>query len=334
MKNIILNVNEQKKHDIIEKVVLGNITRKEAQYELNLSRQQIYRLINIFNTEGKSGFCHKNRGKNNITKKERNLIEELKQLYFNEYYDYNFIAFYDELNENKKYKGKYDISYSSLYREFLNDDIISPLAHKGTIKLYKEKMNNSIKSTVENIPEEKIELFESRQISFEKAHTRRASNLFVFGQEVQMDACEKIWFGDAVSYLHLSVDKGTKKVLSGWFEYEEITRGYFVLLFNMIINYGIPKRIKTDNRNSFSNRENKTDTTHFGVICNTLDIELVTTSVSTAKANVERENRTFKNRLIAELRHEGITEIDKANKYLNEVFIPKMNKKFSYEVDI
>ena len=42
-------------------------------------------------------------------------------------------------------------------------------------------MNNSIKSTVENIPEEKIELFESRQISFEKAHTRRASNLFVFG---------------------------------------------------------------------------------------------------------------------------------------------------------
>ena len=70
MKNIILNVNEQKKYDIIEKVVLGNITRKEAQYELNLSRQQIYRLINIFNTEGKSGFCHKNRGKNNITKKE------------------------------------------------------------------------------------------------------------------------------------------------------------------------------------------------------------------------------------------------------------------------
>ena len=102
MKNIILNVNEQKKYDIIEKVVLGNITRKEAQYELNLSRQQIYRLINIFNTEGKSGFCHKNRGKNNITKKERNLIEELKQLYFNEYYDYNFIAFYMSLDMLKK----------------------------------------------------------------------------------------------------------------------------------------------------------------------------------------------------------------------------------------
>ena len=313
--------------------MLGNITRKEAQYELNLSRQQIYRLINIFNTEGKSGFCHKNRGKNNITKKERNLIEELKQLYFNEYYDYNFIAFYDELNENKKYKGKYDISYSSLYREFLNDDIISPLAHKGTIKLYKEKMNNSIKSTVENIPEEKIELFESRQISFEKAHTRRASNLFVFGQEVQMDACEKIWFGNIVTYLHLAVDKATKKVLFGWFEYEELTRGYFILLFNIIINYGIPEKIKADNRNSFSNNKNKVDTTQFGMICDILNINLVTTSVATAKSNVERQNKTFKDRLIAEFRHEGINNIDEANKYLNEIFIPKMNKKFSYEID-
>lgn len=327
-----LNHKEQLVYEIIGKVVNGNISRKEAMFELNKSRQQIYRLINIYHSKGKNGFIHGNRGKKSEKKIKRNIIEELEKLYLDEFYDFNFEAFFEEINEKEKYKDKYDISYSSLYNYFLNDDIISPIAHKGTIKLYNERMNNAINNN-EEIQEEKIELFQSRQISFEQAHTRRASNMFGFGQEVQMDACEKIWFGDVVSYLHLSVDKGTKKVLSGWFEYEEITRGYFVLLFNMIINYGIPKRIKTDNRNSFSNRENKTDTTHFGVICNTLDIELVTTSVSTAKANVERENRTFKNRLIAELRHEGITDIDKANKYLNEVFIPKMNKKFSYEVD-
>ena len=75
------------------------------------------------------------------------------------------------------------------------------------------------------------------------------------------------------------------------------------------------------------------DTTKFGKICNALNIELITTSVATAKANVERENRTFKNRLIAELRHEGITDIDEANKYLNELFIPKINKKFSYQIN-
>lgn len=193
-------------------------------------------------------------------------------------------------------------------------------------------MNKAINNK-EKIQNEKMDLFQSRQISFEKTHTRRSNNMFGFGQEVQMDACEKIWFGGIVSYLHLAVDKATKKVLFGWFEYEEITRGYFVLLFNMIINYGIPKKIKTDNRNSFSNKNNEIYSTQFGIICDMLDIELDTTSLPTAKANVERENKTFKDRLIAEFRHENITNIDEANKYLNEIFIPKMNKKFSYEIN-
>ena len=59
-----------------------------------------------------------------------------------------------------------------------------------------------------------------------------------------MDACEKLWLGGIVSYLHLAVDKATKKVLFGWFEFEEITRSYYVLLFHIIINYGILLKLK------------------------------------------------------------------------------------------
>ena len=327
-----LNEKEQKIFDIIDKVVNGTLTRKEAMFELNKSRQQIYNLIKIYNENGKEGFIHKNKGKIPSNKLDTNFIKELENLYLNEYYDYNFQAFYEELNENEKYKGKYDISYSSLHMHFLNDEIISPTAHKETIRLYNERMNNAINNK-EDIKEEKVELFQSRQISFEKAHIRRSSNMYAFGQEVQMDASPKIWFGDVVTHLHLAVDKATKKVLFGWFEYEEITRAYFILLFNTIINYGIPKRIKTDNRTTFSNQDNDVETTQFGRICIALGIELITTSIATAKPNVERENRTFKERLIAELRHEGITDIDEANRYLNEIFIPKMNKKFSYEID-
>lgn len=321
-----LNDKEQHSFEVIDKVVNGEMTRKEAQFELNKSRQQIYRLILIYLNEGKEGFIHKNRGKVSKNKIDKNIIEELEQLYLNEYYDYNFEHFFEEI------KDRYNISYPSLYRRFLSDDIISPIAHKETIKLYNERMNNAINSNA-NIQEEKVELFQSRQIAFEKAHIRRSSNLYVFGQEIQMDASPKIWFGEIVTHLHLSVDKGTKKVLFGWFEYEEITRAYFILLFNTIINYGIPKRIKTDNRTTFSNLANKVDTTQFGRICIDLGIELITTSIATAKANVERENGVFKNRLIAELRHEGIADIDEANRYLNEEFIPKINKKFSYEIN-
>ena len=101
---------------------------------------------------------------------------------------------------------------------------------------------------------------------------------------------------------------------------------------------GYTAKIKADNRSSFSannakNKDIKLFLTQFGKVCEKLDITLETTSIPTAKAHIERENKTFKDRLIAELRHEGITTIDEANRYLNEIFIPKMNEKFSYAID-
>lgn len=329
----MLNDKEKKKYEIIEKVINGLMTRKEASIELKLSLKQIDRLKRFYHSKGKNGFIHGNRGKANPNKKDDKLIEELENLYLEKHYDFNFEHFYEE-----HVFGKYDISYDVMLKRFTKDDIISPLAHKNTVKEYKNRMNTVIKEDDSNIKEEKIELFKSRIIETEKAHPRRSNNLYVFGQEVQMDACNKMWFGGIPSFLHLAVDKATKKVLFGWFEYEEITRGYYVLLFNIIINYGIPQKIKADNRSTFSannakNKGKKVFMTQFGKVCEQLDIVLHTTSVSTAKANVERENKTFKDRLIAELRYEGITDIDEANKYLNEVFIPKMNKRFSYAID-
>ena len=329
----MLNECEKNKFDTISKFVSKEITIKEVADKLNITERQIYRLKKIYIEQGEKGFIQKGRGKANPNKKSDKLIEELENLYLEKHYDFNFEHFYED-----HVFGKYDISYDVMLKRFTKDDIISPLAHKNTVKEYKNRMNTVIKEDDSNIKEEKIELFKSRIIETEKAHPRRSNNLYVFGQEVQMDACNKMWFGGIPSFLHLAVDKATKKVLFGWFEYEEITRGYFVVLFNMIINYGIPAKIKADNRSTFSvnnakNKDKKLFMTQFGKVCERLDIVLHTTSVSTAKANVERENETFKNRLIAELRYEDITDIDEANKYLNEVFIPKMNKKFSYTID-
>ena len=295
----MLNDKENEKYNIIEKVVNGTMTRKEAMCVLKKSRQQIYRLINLYYSEGKEGFIHGNRGKNNPNKINENLIKKLEELYLKDCYDFNFEQFYEE-----EIFGKYDISYDAMLKRFTSNDIISPLAHKKTVKAYNEKMKSIIDNTGDDGNDSKIELYNSRMIEVEKAHIRRSNNLYVFGQEVQMDACEKLWFGGIVSYLHLAVDKATKKVLFGWFEFEEMTRGYYVLLFHIIINYGIPAKIKADNRSSFSannakNKDKKVFLTQFGKACEELNIVLETTSVSTAKANVERENRTFKNRLIA-----------------------------------
>lgn len=248
----MLNEYEQKKYEIISKLVSKEIDIKETMKLLDLKECQIYRLKKVFITEGKNGFIHKNRGKENPNKIDNNLIEELENLYLEKHHDFNFEHFYEDY-----VYGKYDISYDAMLKRFTQDDIISPLAHKRTVQLYKEKMKTLIKEDSSNKNEEKVELFKSRIMEAEKAHPRRSNNLYVFGQEVQMDACQKMWFGGIPSFLHLAVDKATKKVLFGWFEYEEITIGYYVVLFHIIINYGIPAKIKADNRSSFSANNTK-----------------------------------------------------------------------------
>lgn len=58
-----LKKEELKKYEIIEKVINGEYSKKEAEEKLKLSRRQINRLVEKLNKQGKEGFIHKNRGK-------------------------------------------------------------------------------------------------------------------------------------------------------------------------------------------------------------------------------------------------------------------------------
>ena len=317
--------------ETIKKVVAKELTQKEAATKLGISDRQVRRIIFKYKQLGEDAFVHKNSGRPSNNKKIPNDIsDEIVETYLNEFSDFGFSHFYEE------YGYKYGISFSAMINIFIASEIISPYAQHKTVKLYNENMKKAIRE--KSITKEQKKLFEQRkQEEFEK-HIRKSTLHYSFGQEVQMDAAFWIWFGTEETALHLAVDKATKKVLYGWFDYEETTNAYMVVLMNMIKNYGIPEKIKTDKRNSFSINnakcsKSKLNVTQFGRMCEDLEINLVYSSDPLFKPNAERENGTFKRRLKAELRHEGITKIDDANKYLNEVFIPKMNKRFSYDIN-
>ena len=316
--------------EIINKVIYKELTQKEAAIKLGITDRQVRRIIKKYNTIGDAAFVHKNLNNQNAKKIPEDISTEIINEYLTEFSDYNFTHFYEEQGY------KYGISFSAMITIFTNNDIISPYAQHKTIKLYNENMKNAIRDKTITEPQEK--LFEQRkQEEFEK-HIRKSTLHYSFGEKVQMDAAFWIWFGTEETALHLAVDKATKKVLSGYFDYEETTSAYLIVLMNVIINFGIPQRIKTDKRNSFSinnarSSKSKLNVTQFGRICEDLEIELLCNSNPLFKPNAERENGTFKRRLKAELRHNGITTIDEANKYLNEVFIPKINSRFSYEIN-
>lgn len=323
-----LSKKEEEKYNVIQKVVDGEYTKQEAIEELGICIRQINRLIKKFEIEGKEGFIHKTKGKESKRKISAEIREEIVNLYITEYFDYNFTHFYEEIQD------KYSISYKTLDNILTEADIISPEAQHKTVKLYNANMKKAIRE--KHITSKQLKLYNIRQEEEKQKHIRRSSLLYNFGQELQMDAAFAIWYGNAARALHLAVDKATKKVLYGWFDVQETTRAYFIMLMNLILNYGIPKKIKTDKRGTFSINNVKTksnlNTTQFGRICKELGINLKSSSDPLFKPNVERENKTFKGRLIAELRHEKITNDKEANDYLNNVFIPKMNELFSYDI--
>ena len=314
----------------IKKVLSKDLTQKEAASILGITDRQIRRLITKYKNMGEDAFVHKNINNQNAKKISDDIPTKIIDDYLTNYYDYGFTHFYEEQGR------KYGISFSYMVEKFGTNYIISPYAQHRTVKLYNENMKKAIRDN--SITESQEKLFEQRkQEEFEK-HIRKSSLHYSFGEEVQMDAAFWVWFGTEETALHLVVDKATKKVLSGYFDYEETTDAYLVVLMNMIINFGIPKRIKTDRRNSFSinnakSSKSKLNITQFGRICEDLEIELECSSNPLFKPNAERENGTFKRRLKAELRHNGITTIEEANKYLNEVFIPKINERFSYKIN-
>lgn len=327
---IELNKKENLKIEVIEQVINKELTQKQAALKLEISDRQVRRLIVLYNSEGKEGFIHKNRGKTSNKKISNKISKKIINTYMNDYADYNFTHFYEEQGI------KYGISFSSMNTIFQEHEIISPLAQHKTIKLYNTNMKNAIKE--ETITKEQKQLFNQRQKEEIEKHIRRSTLHYSFGEEVQMDAAFWIWFGNIETALHLAVDKATKKVLYGWFSYEETTESYMIILMNIILRYGIPKKIKTDKRSSFSvnnarSSKSKLNVTQFKRICEELEINLQCNSNPLFKPNVERENGTFKGRLKAELNHNHIKTMDEANQYLNDVFIPKMNNKFSYDIN-
>lgn len=323
--------DKERYSSIIEKVINKKLTQKEAASILEITDRQVRRLITKYKENGDDAFIHQNSGKLSHNKTiSKELANEIVENYLSDFSDFGFTHYYEEQGY------KYGISFQSIINIFIKNEIISPYAHHKTVKLYNENMKSAIRENI--ITENQEKLFEERkQEEFEK-HVRKSNLHLAFGEEVQMDAAFWIWFGSDETALHLAVDKALNKVLAGYFDYEETTQAYLIVLMNTIINYGIPERIRTDKKYSFSinsarSSKTKLNITQFGRICEDLEIKLKCNSNPLFKPNAERENGTFKRRLKAELRHEHITNIDDANKYLNEVFIPKMNKRFSYDVN-
>ena len=332
-----LRMNEKEKYDVIKELVDHKGNKNRAAKKLGISRRQIDRLIIKYKEKGKSGFIHGNRGKYPSKTLDKSISEDIILLYKTKYQDFNFNHFKEYLEEEENIK----VSYNFIYKHLTNAGILSPKARKKTKrKAIKKKLLTENKVNLV-MTEEQIETIINHEISLEDAHPRGEKPKY-FGEIIEMDGSIHLWFGERKVCLHLAIDKSTSTIVGAYFDKEETLNGYYHVLYQILTNYGIPYSFLTDNRTVFNylslNPDKRTSDkdvlTQFGYACKQLGIELKTTSVSQAKGLIERTNGTFQGRLVNELRLNGITTIEEANKYLTEIFVPKFNKKFAMDYKI
>lgn len=334
MRKVELNMKEKEKYKKIKEFVDHGGNKNRLALQLGLSRRQIDRLIIKYKEKGKSAFVHGNRSRTPINALDKSISEDIILLYKNKYYDFNFNHFKEYLEDEEGIK----VSYNFIYKTLTSAGILSPKARKKTKREFaKQKLLNEKKINLA-MSDEQIEKVVNHEIDLEDSHPRQEKPKY-FGEIIEQDGSIHLWFGDKKCCLHLAVDKATNTIVGAWFDKQETLNGYYHVLYQILINYGIPYKFVTDNRTVFNymslnpnkRTSDKDVLTQYGYACKQLGIDLETTSVSQAKGLIERDNGTFQGRLVQELRLNNITTIEEANKYLIEVFIPKFNGKFALD---
>ena len=334
MRKVELRMNELQKYEVIKELVDHNGNKNRAAKKLGISRRQIDRLIIKYKEKGKAGFVHGNRTRKPVNALDKSISEDIILLYKGKYQDWNFFHFKDFLKKDENI----DVSYNFIYKTLSKEKILSPKARKKTKRRYiKQKLLQEKKITLA-MSEEHIEAAINHEIALEDSHPRCEKPKY-FGELIEQDGSIHVWFGNIKSCLHLAIDKATSTIVGAYFDNQETLNGYYHVLYQILTNYGIPYKFFTDNRTVFNyvslNPDKRTSEkdvlTQYGYACKQLGIELETSSVSQSKGLVERTNGTFQGRLVNELKLNGITTIEEANKYLLEVFVPDFNQRFAMD---
>ena len=295
--NITMSLTEIKKYDIIKKVMGKELNGSEAAEMLGLTVRHVRRLKRKVDKNGIKGLIHGNRGKPSNRRMPDNEKSKIADLIREHYSDFGPLLATEKLAE----RHKINRDKSTVRSIMIKEGIWTPKAKK------------------------KETLREWRQ--------RKACK----GEMIQYDGSYDHWFEDRGGEVCLlaSIDDADSNVRARFDEHEGVEptfnfwRGY-------IEHYGKPNSIYVDKFSTYSMnhklaKENPDTLTQFERAMKELNIGIIHAHSPQAKGRVEKLFKTLQDRLIKELRLNGISTIKEANEFLEKVFLPKFNAKFMVE---
>lgn len=291
---ITMSTKEVGRLEVIQKVVDKRLKQKHAANILGLSTRQIIRLVKAFKRAGHVSLVSKKRGKQSNHCYTQEFKNKVIGIIKEQYYDFGPTLASEQLGLRNDIK----ISVETTRQLMIQEGLWKP-------KIAKKKVVHPPRS-------------------------RRPC----YGELIQIDGSEHDWFEGRAPRCTLLVfiDDATSRIQLIRFFNSETTFAYFQMMRLYLERYGKPVALYSDKFGVFRVNHPEpvsgTGLTQFGRAMKSLDIELIFAHSPQAKGRVERANGTLQDRLIKELRLKGISDMEKANQFLDE-YTEYHNSKFA-----
>jgi len=297
-KELLLTMKELSRYEVIKDLINGLINGTQASIQLHLSIRQVKNIKAKVIKDGIKAIIHKNKGR----KGNRRISE-------------------DKLNKIKKIIKE---KYSDFKPKFASEK----LEECHNITIGREKLRQLM-------IEWKLWKPKSRKIN--NQHRQWRERKHYYGEMIQFDGSYHKWFEERNKpcCLLASIDDATSKITKLQFIHWEGVKPAFLFWKEYLRSFGKPCKIYLDKHSSYKQNQKSVlnNLNHLSqfqrAIEQNLDIKIIYANSPQAKGRVERLFGTLQDRLIKELRLSNISDIKKANEFVEKVFIKKFNQKFA-----
>lgn len=289
---IFMNKNEQVSYQVLEDFRQGKISRKKTAELLGVSERAVSRRVKRLREEGMAGIKHGNFEKAPANKLPDPVRREAMSLMRQRYYDFNTSHAHELLVKEHGFA----MSYVTLLTWCKQEGLARARRRRRSSKarIYRERMANE-------------------------------------GMLLQMDGSEHNWNGIDTWHLISVIDDATSNIPAGQFYEGETTWSCMKLLRRVFTARGIPQFLYTDGAGWAGGGGKRQNFSQVVRACEELGIKIIRATSAQAKGRIERSYKTIQDRLVPELRLQGITGMKDANRYLDQVYWPDWNRRFSVE---
>ena len=299
---ITMTKTEAKRYDIIGNLIAKKIDGTEAAKLLNRSVRQIKRIKEAVGRLGIKGVIHGNRGRTSHNKTDEDILKKAKEFLKTIYYDFNPLLAQEHLRND----NGVDLSRETVRQLMIGEK------HWKAGKRGEAKTKRQWRERKDNYGE--MEQFDGSYHNWFEGRNEEV---------VGLEQCLLLAVDDAkgaITGARFELNEGTEAVFRFWKEYFETNGLPIAIYLDKFSTY------KVNHKNAVDNEEL---ITQFKRAMNQLDVRTISAHSPQAKGRVEKMNGTLQRRLVKEMRLAKINTIAEANKFLQEIFIPKFNKQFA-----